>query len=135
MNPLKRNTAILLGGSLALAVLTPLYISYAVPGSAVYHRNLFVFGMQATPYVVCAAIWLPWRDPRAPKVAFRLSLVLFAVACLLYLPSWVRPRTGGDMVVLGYLLICLVTTVAIVGFSVAAVIAFWWSGRRNVASS
>ena len=129
MSPSKRNAAVLLVAALALAVLTPLYISYLVPGSAVYHRNLMVFGLQATPYLVCAAIWLPLRSDGAARAAYWLSLALFVVACLLYLPSWVRPRSGGDMVGLGYILICLVTTGAIVVISVFVVVVSWWSRR------
>lgn len=130
MSQLKRNAAALLVAAMALAVLTPLYISYAVPGSAVYHRNVMVFGLQAIPYLVCAAIWLPLRSAGAAKAAYWLSLALFVVACLLYLPSWVRPRSGGDMVGLGYILICLVTTGAIVVISLFVIVVSW-SSRRS----
>jgi hypothetical protein len=113
MSPPKRDAALLLVGGMALAESTPLCISYAVPGSAVYHRNVMVFGLQAIPYLVCAAIWLPWRSPDAGSAAYWLSLALLVVACVLYVPSWVKPRAAGDMVGLGYILICLVTTGAI----------------------
>ena len=88
-----------------------------------------VFGLQVTPYLVCAAIWLPLRSDGAARAAYWLSLALFVVACLLYLPSWVRPRSGGDMVGLGYILVCLVTTGVIVVASVIILVASWLSRR------
>ena len=122
MTRLKRRAAVMLTGALALAVLTPAYIATALPDSATYHRNISVFAMQVVPYVVCAAIWLPSRDPSAPIIAWGLSVLLFAVACVLYVPNLVRPRSSGDMVGLWYLIVCGVTTLAVVVISVIAFI-------------
>lgn len=109
-------------GAFAIALLTPLYISYRIPSASVYHRSGFVLLMQTIPYAVCAAIWLPIRHPLAAKFAQRIALLLFAGACLIYLPSWVRPRSGGDMVGLGYILACAVTTAVVVLASIVALI-------------
>jgi hypothetical protein len=126
---LKRYAAALLGAGGLVAVLTPAYLIHALPGSAVYHRSPAIFVMQAIPYVLSAALWLPSRNPRAPKVAFGLSILLFAVACLLDLPQWIHPRSGGDMVGLGYILACLVLTTTILVVSLVAVVVSWWSAR------
>jgi len=112
--------AALLIAAFAIAMLTPLYISYAIPSASVYHRNGMVFLTQTIPYAVFAAIWLPIRRPGAAKMAHRIALLLFVAACLIYLPSWVRPRSGGDMVGLGYILACLVTTGVVVVLSIVA---------------
>lgn len=113
----------MLTGALALAVLTPAYIAHALPDSAVYHRSVFVFALQVVPYVVCAAIWLPSRDPSAPIIAWGLSVLLFVVACVLYVPNLVRPRSSGDMVGLWYMMVCAVTTLAVVVISAIALVA------------
>jgi hypothetical protein len=130
-DPLKHRAAKLLIGATALAVLSPAYIAFALPDSAVYHRNSMVFTMQVIPYAVCAAIWLPLRDPGAPRIAYRLSMLLFVAACVLYLPSFVRPRSSGDMVGLYYIIVCVVSTVTIVGLSVIALVAL--AVRRRIA--
>jgi hypothetical protein len=131
MHPVKRRAATWLFAALALAVLTPLYVARVAPSEAVYHRNGMVFLMQVIPYAVCAALWLPARHPSAPRFFLRLAIVLFVVACALYGPWLVHPGPGGDMVGLGYILICLVTTGAIVGISLIALVVFWWSARRH----
>ena len=121
MNELKRNAALLLLAAMTLAVLVPAYLILVRPNSAIYHRNLFVFASQVIPYAVCAAIWLPSRNPSAPKIAFGLSTALFVAACLLYVPVYVNPDlVGGDMVGLGYIAVCVVTTAAVLAISIIA---------------
>ena len=129
MDRLKRRAAIMLIVAQALALLTPAYIVMVEPSSAVYHWNAMVLLTQIIPYPVAAAIWLPSRNPRAPKIAFWLSAVLLASAFLWYGPMWLKPRSGGDMVGLGYILVCLVTTAAILGISLVAFVASWWLDR------
>ena len=130
MYPVKARAAAWLVAALVLAVLTPLYVSWAAPSEAVYHRNGMVLLLQVIPYVVCAALWLPTGNPSAMKVFLRLSMVLFLVACALNVPWLVRPGPAGDMVGLGYILICIVMTTAIVAISGIAYAMLWWSGRR-----
>ena len=131
MTRLKRYAAALLLCSLTLAVLTPGYSMHALPGSAIYHRSAWIFAMQVFPYAVCAALWLPSRNPSAPKIALGLSILLLVVACVLYVPGFVHPRSGGDMVGLGYILVCLVTTVGVLAISLVAVVVTWWSARTK----
>ena len=121
MNELKRYAALLLLAAMTLAVLVPAYLILVRPNSAIYHRNLFVFASQVIPYAVCAAIWLPSGNPSAPKIAFGLSTALFVAACLLYVPVYVNPDlVGGDMVGLGYIAVCVVTTAAVLAISIVA---------------
>jgi len=119
----KRYAAALLLGAMTLALMTPVYLIHVRPSSAIYHRNVFVFACQIIPYAVCAALWLPARGPTASKIGFGLSAALFVAACLLYIPVFVHPEfVGGDMVGLGYILVCLVTTAAVIAISIIAVI-------------
>ena len=121
MHQMKRYAAMLLLAAMTLALSTPAYLILVRPSSAVYHRNLFVVATQVIPYAVCAAIWLPSRNPSAPKIAFGLSTALFVAACLVYVPVFVHPEiAGGDMVGLGYILVCFVTTAAVVAISMIA---------------
>ena len=123
VNQLKRYAALLLLGAMTLALMTPAYLIHVRPGSAVYHRNPFVFASQVIPYAVCAVLWLPAHGASAPKIALGLSTALFVAACLLYVPVFLHPElVGGDMVGLGYILVCLVTTAAVVAISIIAVI-------------
>jgi len=123
VNQLKRYAALLLLGAMTLALMTPAYLIHVRPSSAVYHRNPFVFASQVIPYAVCAVLWLPAHGASAPKIALGLSTALFVAACLLYVPVFLHPElVGGDMVGLGYILVCLVTTAAVVAISIIAVI-------------
>jgi len=123
VHQLKRYAALLLLGAMTLALMTPAYLIHVRPSSAVYHRNAFVFASQVIPYVVCAVLWLPASSASAPKIALGLSTALFVAACLLYVPVFMHPElVGGDMVGLGYILVCLVTTAAVVAISIIAVI-------------
>ena len=130
MNPLKRYAAAMLIASMALALITPAYIAYAIPGSGVYHRNLMVLVTQTLPYFVCAVLWLPSRHPSAPRIVFNLATLLFAAACVLYVPSLVHPRSGGDMVGLFYIIACLVTTLAVVVISLIAFVVLLFRRSR-----
>jgi len=135
MHPLKRQAAALLVGALLIAVITPAYIAYALPDSGIYHRNPVVFALQVVPYLVCGAIWLPLRAPSAPRIARGLAMLLFVVACALYVPHLVRPRSSGDMVVLAYMIVCAVTTLAVVIISAVALVTVALRERRRRTAS
>lgn len=86
----------LLGG-LTLAVATPAYVAHAAPHLAGYllHPGLFV--LQIVPYLLCGALWLPWRAPRAATTALVLSLLLLLAVAIIYVPMiWARGTRGGD---------------------------------------
>lgn len=130
MHQLKRYAAALLLGGMTLALGVPAYLILVRPSSAVYHRNLVVVACQVLPYAVAAAIWLPARTPGAPRIALGVSTLLFVVACFLYVPVYVKPElVGGDMVGLGYILVCLATIAGILAISIVAFVVEWWTGR------
>jgi protein-S-isoprenylcysteine O-methyltransferase Ste14 len=105
--------ACLLGG-LALALATPAYVAYAAPHLAGYLLHPALFLLQAVPYVVCGALWLPWRRPEARTPALVLSLLLLVAAVIVYLPIIRVPGAGGgDMVAFAYVEISVVMTVGV----------------------
>jgi len=123
MNTRKRYAAAFLLGGLTLALATPLYLGYAESHLAPYLLQWELFLCQAVPYLVCAALWLPWRAPLAVQAAPVLGGLLLLAAAIVYLPMLLAPRLlGGDMVGLLFLLISVVTTAGLIVASVLAVI-------------
>ena len=119
---MKRKTLYFLLGTAALSIGTPAIVAATQPGERFYLLQPIVFGAQVIPNLVAAVLWLPWRSPRASKVALVLAGILFAASALFYIPivTGLVP-TGGDMIALGYVLFALVTGASIV---VATVIGF-----------
>lgn len=132
----RRYSAGLLLGGLLLAIGTPLYLAHAAPHLSVYLMHPGILLGQAVPYVVCAAIWLPWRTATAAAPCFILAALLFAGALVLYLPMlWAREKPGGDMIGLTYILISLVTTAGVLLGSAVAALVLWVRLRaRRVAA-
>jgi len=126
MHPLKRRAALMVLVAGVFAVLTPLYVSYAAPSESVYHRNATVLLMQALPYAVCALLWLPARSESAPRIFYRFALGMVAVAALTNGAWWINPGPRGDMVGLGYILVCLVLTGLVVVASIVAFVGMRW---------
>jgi hypothetical protein len=84
---------------LIVAVGTPVVVGLASPSLAGYvmHPPLIVF--QATPWLLCAALWLPRRGPTSARIALVLSTVMLVGALVLYLPVlWSLETMGGDMI-------------------------------------
>jgi hypothetical protein len=132
MNPRKASAAGLLAGGLALAVGTPVYLTQAEPDLAGYLMHPELLLAQAVPYLLCAGLWLPWRNPSVATTALALSGLLLLVALLLYVPMLLRPRSvGGDMVGLGFLMIAGVTTAAVAVASLGAFGFLWWRRRHS----
>ena len=132
MNRRKASAAGLLAGGLALAVGTPVYLTQAEPDLAGYLMHPELLLVQAGPYLLCAGLWLPWRNPPVATTALALSGLLLLAALLLYVPMLLRPRSvGGDMVGLGFLLIAGVTTAAVAVASLGAFGFLWWQRRHS----
>jgi len=89
MRHLKLYTVIALLGGLVLAVGSASYAEYAVCSTArsLFHvpHNLVLFCTQVLPYLLCAALWLPWRSPTAAKAGAIISGLLFGATVLLYI--------------------------------------------------
>ena len=138
MTRLKLWAAGLLLAGLALAVGTPLYLGLAAPHLSVYLLNPVILLGQAVPYVMCACLWLPWRLPAATKTALVLAGLLLIAALVLYLPMlWAPGAQGGDMIGLGFILIAIATTVALLLGSGIAALLLWLRlrGRRPSAAA
>jgi hypothetical protein len=128
----KLRTLYLLGGTALLSIGTPAIIAIAQPGARFYLLQPMIFAAQIVPNVIAASLWLPWRSAHAQAVGFVLARVLFVASALFYLPivTGIVP-TGGDMIGLGYMLIAIVTGIAIaiatmIGFAVS-----WALQRRT----
>jgi hypothetical protein len=83
---------------LILAVGTPVVVGLASPSLAGYvlHPPLLVF--QATPWLLCAGLWLPRGDPTSGRIALVLSSVMLVAALVLHVPVlWSLETVGGDM--------------------------------------
>ena len=126
----RRYAVALLATALVLAVGTPLYSAYAAPYLSGYLLHSAVLSLQAVPFIVCAAIWLPWRARAASIAALTIAGLAFAAALVLYLPVIWRPeRQGGDMVGLWYVLISMAMTGGVLIASAIAALALWLRGR------
>ena len=122
----RRQTLYFLLGGLLLAIATPAIVALTQPGARFYLLQPMIFGIQVVPYVVAAALWLPWRSPRTSRIGLLLARVLFAADLLLYLPVMTGlVPTGGDMIALGYLMLVAVTTASILVVTLAAFAVSW----------
>lgn len=117
---------------LALALFTPAYVVYAAPGLAGYLLHAELFLGQALPYLLCGALWLPWRSPSTAKAAFILSLLLLLASLAAYVPIlWQPTGRGGDMVALAYVAISAALIVGVLLGSVVALLVIWVHGRSR----
>lgn len=122
----------LLLAGLVLAVGTPVYIALAVVDLSVYLLHPTILVGQAVPYVLCAGLWLPWRTPAADTTALILAALLFLGAVVLYLPMlWSPGAHRGDMIGFAFILISLVTTVALLVGSAIAGLRLWFRLRAT----
>ena len=128
----RRRTAWLLLGGLLLAVGTPVYLGLVRPGMATYLLNPGILAAQSTPYLLAAALWLPWTSPRVSVVGQWLAVVLLLVAFVLYIPAITGlVPVGGDMVGLGAILVATVTSVSVGVVSLIAGGILWWRARAG----
>ena len=128
----KRYAVGLLLAGCGLALGTPLYLARAAPHLTVYLRNAVILFVQPVPYLVCAALWLPWRAPAAATTALILAATLLVAALALYVPMLVAPGArGGDMIGLAFILIAVVTTGALCVASAIAGLVLWRRQRTR----
>lgn len=120
---------------LGLAVGTPGYIARAAPRLSGYLIHPEIFLWQAAPYLLCAALWLPWRAPAAQRTAVVLSGLLLLTACLVYVPMLLDAgSSGGDMAGLSFVLVSVVTTIVLLVVSGLVVIVLWQRNRKPAAT-
>ena len=129
----KRYAAGLLIAGLTLAVATPAYVAHAAPylRGALHHP--VVLAAQAVPYVLCASLWLPWRDARSGSIALAFAALLLITGITMYIPKlWAPGATASDMVSLEYFAISAALSVAVLlGSAVAFVIIRLGPARRH----
>jgi hypothetical protein len=128
----RRCAASLLTGALLLAVGTPAYVAYAESSMAGYLLHPSIFLLQALPYGVGAALWVPawsWGSDMASVV---LAALLLAVALVLYAPVlWAPGRWGGDMIGLAVIAISATTTGVVLIVSGLTAVGFWLRAPRG----
>lgn len=121
----------LLGG-LALAVATPAYVAYAAPHLAGYLLHPALFLGQMVPYLLCGALWLPWRAPGTVTSALVLALLLLLATAIIYVPMmWAPGARGGDMIGLAYVGVSAAMTIAVLLGSAVALLILWWRPRAG----
>lgn len=126
----RRHAAALLIAGLVLAVGAPVYVGRAAPHLAGYLMHPTLFLLQATPYVVCAVVWLPWRTRSAGISALALAGLLFLASLMVYLPILLAPgKQGGDMIGLAYVLIAGTMTGGVLVGSAVAGMVLWIRAR------
>lgn len=120
----KRSATALRVAGLALAIGTPAFVAHAVPDLAGSLLQPAVLVAQAVPFVLCAGLWLPWREPKASIVAVFLSGLLLLAALISYVPMlWIPEASGGDMIGVAFLAIAAgITAVLAIGSGVALLV-------------
>ncbi|MEZ4588726.1 MAG: hypothetical protein R2909_20305 [Gemmatimonadales bacterium] len=118
---IRRRTTLLLALGLALALGTPAYLALSRAELSGYLLHPAIFALQAAPFALAGAIWLPRRDPAALAMGQWVAVALMVASAALYLPvvADVLP-TGGDMIAMAFVgLAALTTLVAVVASLVA----------------
>jgi len=128
----RRYVAVLLIAGLVLAVGTPLQVARATPHLTAYLMHPVILLLQTIPYVVCAAIWLPWSGRSAALSALALASLLFLAALVIYLPALLAPgKRGGDMIGLWYVLTSVTLTAGVLAGSALAGLILWLRVRAR----
>ena len=129
---MRRNTLRWILAALAFAVGTPLLLGLVRASVRFYLLQPAIVLIQAFPYLIAMALWLPWRSADLIRVAPLLARALFFAAALFYLTmlTGIFP-VGGDMIGLGFILIALGTLALIVIGTVLAFALVWVGRRRN----
>jgi hypothetical protein len=128
----KRYVVAFLLAGLVLALGTPLYLVRRAPHLSGYLFHPVILVGQTVPYVVCAALWLPWRARGTETAALILAAILLLAALVLYLPMlWAPGARGGDMIGLAFILISTATTAALLLGSAIAGAVLWLRVRAS----
>jgi hypothetical protein len=123
--PRRVAAALLLAGAV-LAVGTPGYIAHAAPNLAGYLLHPALFLGQLAPFLLCAALWLPWRPPAAAATTVVLASLLLLASVILYGPMlWSPAKHGGDMIGLAFVAISAGMTAGLLVASAVACLVLW----------
>jgi hypothetical protein len=128
-HPRRLAAALLLAGAV-LAVGTPGYLAHAAPNLAGYLLHPALFLGQLVPYLLGAALWLPWRAPAPATAAAILAGLVLLATVILYGPMLWSPAThGGDMIGLAFVAIAAGMTAGVLVASAVAAIVLWMRRR------
>jgi hypothetical protein len=129
---MRRNTLFWLLGATALATGTPAVVGLMHSAARFYLLQAYIFVVQAFPYLVAAALWLPWRAPDPARIVHTLARALFYAAAVFYaaMLTGIFP-IGGDMIGLGVILVALTTLALIVSATIVAFAMLWVRRRRD----
>lgn len=109
----RRLTLGFLLSGLLIAVGAPVHVAFA-RGLEVYLLHPAVLVLQAAPYLLAGALWLPFRAPDAVSIGRWTAGALSAATAALYVPMLVDSASiGGDMVALLFAGISAATTLAV----------------------
>ena len=134
-SPSRRSTLFWLLGATLVATGAPAVVGLIYSAARFYLLQSYVFVVQAIPYLVAAALWLPWRAPDPARIAHTLARALFYAAAVFYaaMLTGIFP-IGGDMIGLGVFLVALTTLGLVMAATVLAFAALWVRRRRARAS-
>lgn len=122
----RRSASGLLIAAALVAVGTPFYIAYVSPTSAGYVLHLPLQLEQLVPYVLCAALWLPWRSPAARNAGAVVSALVLVATVVIHAPLvWRAGRWGSDMMGLAFVATAAATTAVVLVASGAAAVTLW----------
>ena len=99
-------------------------------------RNPGLALWQLIPYVLCGALWLPWRGAFARNDARAVAAVLFAVSGVIYLPMLVHQEwLSGDMVGLGFIILTLAVSAGVLLLTLGIWVDRVWRDRAGSSRS
>jgi hypothetical protein len=120
----------LLVAGAALAAGTPGYVAHAAPNLAGYLLRPALFLAQLAPFLLCAALWLPWRAPASAAASVILAALLLLASLIVYGPMLSSPAAHGrDMIGLAYVAISAGLTAGLLAASAAACLVLWMRRR------
>jgi len=131
--PPRRPAILFLLGGTALAAGVPLLLGYTSGRlNTITLRSPELALWQLIPYVLCGALWLPWRGAFARKAARKVAAVLFGVSALIYLPMLVHPEwLSGDMVGLAFMIVTLTVSAGVVLLTLGIWLVRVWRHRAG----
>lgn len=127
----RRRTWLLLLSGVILAVGTPLFLTWHRRDLRGYLLHPVLVAIEALPYLLGAALWVPWRDEGALRVGRRLAGLLLLASAAIHVPllAGMMPL-GGDMVGLGFAAVGLGSSVGVLLCS-AICYGFRWVRKRR----
>jgi hypothetical protein len=126
---LKATASALLIGGMTIAVAAPTYGRHEL-GYGTGRGDWMVALWQTAPYLLCSALWLPWRSQEVKMAAVRLSLVILLGSLLVYIPILVNPRWQAGENGLAFAFLPLIASAGVLMLSAVFALHIWL-GTKN----